>query len=116
MKKKRRARALSFYRSIVPRLRRFSSGKMIGYCVSPYVVAYVRATHPENDIFGDVRRVVSNAFQIACYQQCVEVFASMLRILLHARDEGNESFVLHAINDVVHLEDRLSDVGLAIDE
>src|SRR4029077_10289633 len=81
-----------------------------------YIVANVGALHPEDYVFGDVGGVVGDALQVAGDEQGVESLPHDVGTLVHRLHQLNESIVLHAIDDVIHFEDRLGQFGFAFDE
>jgi hypothetical protein len=80
------------------------------------VVADVGALHPEDDIFGDVGSVVSDALQIAGDEQGVKRLAHDVWALVHRLDQLYKSIIAHAIDDIVHLEDGLCEFNFSLNE
>jgi hypothetical protein len=80
------------------------------------VVADVGSEDPEDDIFGDVGSVIGDAFEIASNEKGVESLLRGLGFFVHLADKNNEGLVTHAVDDVIHLEDRLREFGLAVNK
>src|SRR5271166_2157455 len=76
----------------------------------------VRSLHPEDDVLCDIGGVVGYALEIAGYKKRVESLANYFRAIVHGFDELDEGIVAHAVDDVIHLEDSLSEFDLAFDE
>jgi hypothetical protein len=79
-------------------------------------VADVSALHPKDDVLRDVGGVVGDALEIARDQQSVEGLPHYFGALVHRLHQLDECVVFHAIDDVIHFEDRLGQFNLAFDE
>ena len=81
-----------------------------------YVVTDVRALNPEDDVFGNVGSMVGHSFQIAGHEQRIESLPHDFRVVVHSFDELDESIVTHAVDDAVHFEDGLCQLGFTLNE
>src|SRR5579871_611992 len=81
-----------------------------------YVVPYVGALYPENDIFCNIGGVVCDTLEIPCDQQSIERLADNLGTLIHRFDQLNERIVAHAVDDVIHLKHSLGKLDFALDK
>src|SRR5579862_3260109 len=76
------------------------------------VMANVGATHPEDNILGNVRRVIGNSLQISSNEQSIERLTRDFRSFIHCFHKHDEGFIAHAVNDVIHFKDGLCELCL----
>src|SRR5271154_3111089 len=68
-------------------------------------VAHFQATHPEENILGDIRGVVRDSLEVAGSQDKMEVRSSERRILRHSHQQRFEDLIAILVHHVIALED-----------
>ena len=80
------------------------------------MMTHIGSQNPEDDVLGNVGRVVRNAFQIAGHQERIYCLLSHLRLFVHLSHEHNKSFILHPVDDVIHFQNSLGEFCFAFHE
>jgi hypothetical protein len=60
--------------------------------------------------------MVCNSLQISSYQKSIQCLLSDLRLFVHPSHEHDKSLIAHAVDDVIHFQNGLSQLGFAFDE
>src|ERR1700678_1712257 len=81
-----------------------------------HLVPDVGAADPEDDVAGDVGRVVGNAFESAGDDDRVQGLKAHVRLLLHHFHEVGAGHAIHAVDLVVHDHNRFGELGIGIEQ
>ena len=79
-------------------------------------MADVKASDPEDDVFGDVGGVVADALEVAGDDEGVEGLGGEVGAFLDEVGEGVEGGIVHLVDLVVEGEDGAGEVGVGLDE
>ena len=80
------------------------------------MVPDVRPANPEDHVFSDVRRMISNALQIARDHQRIQCLCGKSRLLLDQNRERVICSLIHLVDLVVHRQHSLRHLRIAFDK
>src|SRR5260370_31344325 len=73
---------------------------------------YVGAADPKNYVFGDIRRVIGYALEVARKKQGVESGAMSRHAVGHGEAGGFEDLAVHVVDEVVALKHGVGEIGV----
>src|SRR5215472_6669795 len=80
------------------------------------MMPYISTPHPEDNVFGDIRGVISHALQVSGYDQGIQQVAVVAGRLAHACVHGLEDLPVHVVDQIVALEHGLRHVDIGSEE
>ena len=82
----------------------------------PIAVPHILAPHPEDHVFGNIRRVISHPLQVARDDQRVQALRRQLRLVFDQRAQRIERPIVHLIHLIVQRQHRLRQFRVPLDK